>query len=93
MNRSHLRKVIVITCGVAASALLTFYESSSTGFRGPAIRVVHYLYPPWRGDQNVLNKALNVYLATDFIFFFIVVSALYQLLSFFGKRLRGRNNK
>jgi hypothetical protein len=87
MNRTYLRKIIVVACGIVVSAPLTVVIAGWTGFGGPGAYVDYYLFPPWRVDHRVVGKVLAVYFGTTFVLVFSVLVGLYLLLT---KLLRGR---
>jgi len=64
----HKRRVLLVSCGLALSALLeelAFNVNVAT----PGTYLVYYLFPPWRVNNHSLAMILAIRACTDIIFF------------------------
>lgn len=80
------RNIVLLLCGIAASALLTVFGEGWMRFGGPGAYVVYYLFPPGSGPHDA-GKVLFVHLGADFVVSFSILAGLYLLYMRF---FRGR---
>jgi hypothetical protein len=74
--RSYPRKIIVVSCGLALSAVLDVL-AFNVNVATPGAYFVYYLFPPWRVNQRPLAMTLSIRMGTDIIFFFLVLTGCY----------------
>jgi hypothetical protein len=91
MIRSYLRKIILVICGLAVSALLTAFVEACTSkmeLDTPGSYVLDYVFgPPWQ--HRNLGHVLLVWFSIDFILVFSALTGLYLLIT---KIFRGGNS-
>lgn len=73
--RSYLRKIILVSCGLALSALLDVL-AANVDVPTPGGYLIHYLYPPGRVIQH-LGMSFAIDIGTNIVFFFLVLTGCY----------------
>jgi hypothetical protein len=86
----YLKRIILVACGVAVSALITALVEAWTSkmeLATPGSYVLDYVFgPPWQ--HRNLGHVILVWFGTDFILVFSVLAVLYLLFTrlFVGRK-------